>query len=265
MLFDPGTGRIADAEWHNAVTLMQACLVGEADRLTAQRVVASRELPRLPRLEADRLRRQFANHRAVFSVTELESYGRCPFQYFMRHVLRLRPEEEGVAARAQGTIYHAVLHRYFAAKKEGKRKKEKGESQCSTPDTQHPTPNTREALQGILADMLAQEQMDVGLHQKQMTHRLLADALDGFVAREERFQTQFGMNPAHFELSFGVGTRHDWEDEEERRLEYGLGEQEGADTSATALCDAASLRRTITAQRCGWRAAGCDLRHIGSG
>ncbi len=117
MLFDPGTGRIADAEWHNAVTLMQACLEGEADRLIAQRVVESRELPRLPRLEAERLRRQFANHRAVFSVTELESYGRCPFQYFMRHVLRLRLEEEGIAARTQGTIYHAVLHRYFAAKK----------------------------------------------------------------------------------------------------------------------------------------------------
>ena len=219
---------------------MQACLRQEAERQVTRRVVEARGLPRLPRLDADGLRRAFATHRAVFSVTELESYGRCPFQYFLRHVLRLRPEPDGIASNAQGTLLHAVLHRYFA----GKREEGKGKREDSTPNTQHPTPNTREALQRILSDMLAQESLDAGPHQKQMTHRLLADALDGFASREERFQTQFGMQPAHFELTFGVGTRSDWEDEEERQI--GRSEEVSGENTASAwLYDPASCAEPL--------------------
>ena len=228
-LFDPGVGQMEGGTLRQAVQLMQMCMREEADRRVAQRVVEARGLPRLPRLDADGLRRAFATNRAVFSVTELESYGRCPFQYFLRHVLRLRPEPDGIASNAQGTLLHAVLHRYFAGKREeGRGKREEN----STPNTQHPTPNTRETLHLILSEMLAQESLDAGPHQKQMTHRLLADALDGFASREERFQTQFGMQPAHFELTFGVGTRRDWEDEEERQI--GQSEEAAGESSASA-------------------------------
>ena len=65
----------------------------------------------------------------------------------------------------------------------------------------------REELQAILAEMLAQESLDTSPHQMRMMHRLLSDALDGFVAREQRFTEQFGMMPAHFELAFGLASR----------------------------------------------------------
>jgi ATP-dependent helicase/nuclease subunit B len=50
---------------------------------------------------------------AGFSPSALESYARCPFQYFGRHVLQLkvvRPDhEEGPAPRLIGTLCHAAL------------------------------------------------------------------------------------------------------------------------------------------------------------
>ena len=234
-LFDPGIGQMEGGTLRQAVQLMQMCMREEADRRVTQRVVEARGLPRLPRLDADGLRHAFATHRAVFSVTELESYGRCPFQYFLRHVLRLRPEPDGIASNAQGTILHAVLRRYFAGRKEEEKKRRKEENS---------TPNTREALHRILGEMLARENLDAGPHQKQMTHRLLADALDGFAAREERFQTQFGMQPAHFELTFGVGTRSDWEDEEERQIGHS-GEIPGESSSSAWHYDAASCAEPL--------------------
>ena len=218
-LFDPGASLAAnDAESLAAsVSLMQTCLQGEEKRRITQRVVESRGLPRLPRLQSDRLRRAFAAHRTVFSVSELESYGRCPFQYFLRHVLRLHPEEDGAHVRAQGTLLHNVLHRYFAGKGKGKREKGKEERQDTGSFS-----IMREDLQAILTEMLAQESLDTSPHQMRMMHRLLSDALDGFVAREQRFTEQFGMTPAHFELSFGLQSRvgaggeseDAWEDEE---------------------------------------------------
>ena len=235
MLFDPGVGQREGETLRQATQMMQACMREEAGRRIAQRVVESRGLPRLPRLEAEQLRRAFANHRAVFSVTELESYGRCPFQYFLRHVLRLRPEADGIAASTQGTILHAVLHRYFVERKEEEKKRRKEENS---------TPDTREALQQILTEMLAQENIDAGLHQRQMTRRLLSDALHEFARREERFQPQFGMQPAHFELAFGVKSRTDWEDEDERQLGTGMAELGGA-SAQNWLCDAASCEEPL--------------------
>ncbi len=51
-----------------------------------------------------------------FSVTELETYGLCPFMYFASHILKLRfPEEIEDEPRAldQGSIYHNILNTLF--------------------------------------------------------------------------------------------------------------------------------------------------------
>ena len=52
------------------------------------------------------------------SPTTLEAYGRCPFQYFARRVLRLerleRPEEAApVQALEWGRICHEILQRFY--------------------------------------------------------------------------------------------------------------------------------------------------------
>ena len=224
-LFDPGAAAApeADKNLRAALTLMQACLRDENSRIVAQRVIASRGLPRLPRLEEPELRRAFAASRAVFSVSELESYGRCPFQYFLRHVLSLRPEEEGIHARTQGTLLHSVLHKYFQKRNQKPRKNDdendtksdiNNKTQVNKAVNDDTADEMRLALQEILAQLLEAEDLDGGPHQKRMLHRLLSDALDGFVQREQQFGPQWGLTPTHFELAFGFGQRAAWEDEE---------------------------------------------------
>ena len=235
-LFDPGAeadSAARAARLRQAAALMQACLqaegaaapasplsrsVGEGAgvraswgevlgvRADVRAILASRHLPRLPRLEAQELRADFAGQKPVYSVSELETYRRCPFQYLLRHVLQLRPEEDGTSPRKQGTLLHGVLRRYFRQR----------QAQPPTPDL----PTMRAELNALLAETLAEAALDAGPHHLRMTERMLADALAGFAEREHRFAPQFGMEPAHFELAFGVGVvSAERIDEEERETD----------------------------------------------
>lgn len=48
-------------------------------------------------------------------VSALESYAACPFQYFARHLLRLKPRQEAALAPVDvGQVRHAVLEEFFA-------------------------------------------------------------------------------------------------------------------------------------------------------
>lgn len=56
----------------------------------------------------------------IYSVTQLESYGRCPFQYFADRVLRLHviPEiEEGVSPLERGGILHEILFEFYLGRR----------------------------------------------------------------------------------------------------------------------------------------------------
>jgi len=58
---------------------------------------------------------------AVFSVTQLESYGRCPFQYFADRVLRLnvvRELEGGLTPLERGGALHEILFEFFIKRRE---------------------------------------------------------------------------------------------------------------------------------------------------
>lgn len=49
-----------------------------------------------------------------FSASQLNSYARCPFQYFTERVLGMTDdEEEPLGAKSIGTLYHAVLKAYY--------------------------------------------------------------------------------------------------------------------------------------------------------
>ena len=52
----------------------------------------------------------------VYSVTQLESYGRCPFQFFSNRVLRLnviKELEEGITPLEKGGILHDILFEFY--------------------------------------------------------------------------------------------------------------------------------------------------------
>lgn len=51
-----------------------------------------------------------------YSVTELETYAKCPFQYFADRVLKLealRDEEEGLSALEKGVLVHQILFEFY--------------------------------------------------------------------------------------------------------------------------------------------------------
>lgn len=62
---------------------------------------------------------RFRSH--VYSVTQLESYGSCPFQFFAERVLRLKPAEEveeEFSPLERGTLLHDVLFEFYTSRRD---------------------------------------------------------------------------------------------------------------------------------------------------
>jgi len=56
----------------------------------------------------------------VYSVTQLETYGECPFRFFAGRMLRLRvteKPEEGISPREMGRLIHEVLYDFYSARR----------------------------------------------------------------------------------------------------------------------------------------------------
>lgn len=52
----------------------------------------------------------------IFSITELETYAKCPFKYFLNYILKIKAEEEieeDIQKREFGLILHQILYRFF--------------------------------------------------------------------------------------------------------------------------------------------------------
>jgi ATP-dependent helicase/nuclease subunit B len=231
-LFDPGA-ESDDGErerrLRQAAALMQECLREEREGEAGaemRTIVASRHLPRLPRLESADLRADFAGHKPVFSVSELETYRRCPFQYLLRHTLQLRPEEEDANPRTQGTLLHAVLRRYFRRRN----------TLLDKPSLASDAAALFADLESILTEVLAEADLDASPHRRRMIERMLSESLQGFAAREHRFSAQFGMQPTHFELAFGVEALPAIRLEEDDHDREVLSETEGARIHDPASC-----------------------------
>ncbi len=57
----------------------------------------------------------------VYSVTQLESYGKCPFQFFADKVLRLNvveTVEEGLSPLERGGVLHEILFEFYSQRRE---------------------------------------------------------------------------------------------------------------------------------------------------
>lgn len=235
-LFGPGAeadeARRLERE-HIAADLMRACLENPEQRERTRIVVESRGLPHLPRLDSADLCADFADRKPVFSVSELETYRRCPLQYLFRHVLRMRPETgDGANPQKQGTLLHGILRRYFRRRAGNPRS---GEARPTADEM-------RRDLNVLLAKALNEANMDAGSHYLRITERLLSDSLAGFADREERFSALFGMEPAHFELAFGMGAGGAMLLEDEDREEFVLPREDG---TIPPIHDAASIAEPL--------------------
>lgn len=138
----------------------------------------------------------FAAH--TFSATELGDYGSCPFRYFLRHVLRLRPRHEAVAdlhAADLGVILHEALARALAPV-----------AAAGSSTTQLGRKQLRSVAAEVLAHFAARTPpLDESVWRVEQARIL--EHLDGWLAAETGLQERLGgaaTRPVHLEASFGM-------------------------------------------------------------
>ncbi len=157
-------------------------------------------LPPLPRISNPSLRARYATPRRL-SVTELESYNRCPYQHFTGHAVKPDSTGDGAGAGDRGAVYHRAIGVAFRRRKKG--------------DPDH-SELTAEKLLEALNEAVESHRADAGPYRKGLMRRFLEQALAGFARREADYGLPFDSKPAHFELAFGL----DLDNEEALSREY---------------------------------------------
>jgi ATP-dependent helicase/nuclease subunit B len=164
-------------------------------------ILATRERPPLPALTDDSIAGYSARRR--YSVTEIETYNRCPLQHFFKYGLKLRVDAEGAGALDRGALHHDTLRRTLRA-------------WAATGDTIEKR-KLYESMVKQMVDCLNERSVDAKPHRKALMERAVRGALEVCAEREERYRDIFQMSPTHFELAFGMEDR---EDEEGRTRDY---------------------------------------------
>jgi ATP-dependent helicase/nuclease subunit B len=145
--------------------------------------------------------------RRIYSVTQLESYGKCPYQFFADKVLRLNvveAVEEGLSPLERGGVLHEILFEFYSQRRE-----QRLSSLADATDEQFATATTmllslaRKKLDGLHVSEIfwdVDKEMILG---SSLRTGLLQEFLQ--VERERKVTT----SPAFFELAFGsrVGSK----------------------------------------------------------
>ena len=133
----------------------------------------------------------------VFSATQLEKYGNCPFAYFCEYMLEIKPPEDitpDIQARDRGTLIHDSLEYFFKthgaefnAAIDGRDKGFKGEA--------------TDAVNRVFTernDITKKYHPDIVAHFKRRTTHLIFDIL----VAELEFLRKTTQRPSHFEVGF---------------------------------------------------------------
>jgi len=168
-------------------------------------------------------RARLADLSRPFSVTELETLLRCPFEHFARYGLRLRPLVRELSLREVGSLTHATL--------------------CRAVRQRPRSHNPHEWVQRLvehLQELLAERAPDLPDWQIAVLRALAQRLARRFGWREPRYLQQFGLEPHACEWAFGSAV----DDEDERALAEPLHNQQQprrvvyplANGQAIALC-----------------------------
>ncbi len=173
----------------------------EHDRLLLSEITESRLKPPLPRIVTPEMHRRFLAGKKAWNSRELESYARCPFQFYMAHILKIEPEPDQNDAALQSTILHHTLHRTFYTCKKQRKK-----------------PLYEDFLAALETEM-QNGQLEMDEHRKPLVQDMLSLALKDFSEREQAYAKQFALFPTWFELAFGTGSGEDLAGDEDRSSE----------------------------------------------
>ena len=149
----------------------------------------------------------FALGERPYSATALERYARCPYQFYLRSLVRLAPREvptraEGMDALTRGSLIHEAQFRIL------RRLRDEGELRDCDPGR---LPYAREVVAEELAGVDAEyrEQLAPAITEVWRAHldAIAADLLEWIALTWDERSVPGAFEPAHFELSFGLGSR----------------------------------------------------------
>ncbi len=140
------------------------------------------------RLTLPRTRQRVMTIDRVFSVSELETLHRCPFQHLFRHQLRVRVPQRGLQLSQIGRVVHSALRHAYR------------QHRSLAPDS----PEWAQVLIDSLQRVLASEPLELTHWQLQVLDAYATRLLNLFAQREARYRRQFGLEPRHFEWAFGT-------------------------------------------------------------
>lgn len=132
---------------------------------------------------------------AGLSPSGLEAFGRCPFQYFVSRVLRVKPLDEApspeeIAADVRGKLVHAFLETFYL----DCAKRFPGEWPAAAPES---------VFDGHFAAVFAQRPPEVFPLLWNALREALRSQLFSLVSADFRVLAERGLRPAYFELRHG--------------------------------------------------------------
>ena len=131
----------------------------------------------------------------TYSVTELETYAKCPFQYFATEVLQLSSEAEedteGLSSLEKGELVHNVLVRFY-----DKRREQPAISRCSETDFEA----SKQQLTDLIDEVIINDNASDDLF-RTVDKALLKVTLNQWLAVEREYDVT--TTPRYFEVSVG--------------------------------------------------------------
>ena len=153
-------------------------------------------------LSSDSQRKLKTLRERIYSVTELETYANCPFQYFMSNILNTEikeeDEEDEISGKDKGNLTHNILFRFYNDRKE---KRSPSLKQCS----QENWDAAKKHLNTIIEQVADEKRNERSISDKNLIWSISTDklraALFRWIEAEQRYELT--VSPRFFEVSFG--------------------------------------------------------------
>ena len=130
----------------------------------------------------------------TYSVTDLETYAKCPFQYFAAEVLRLdskdEEEIEGLSAQETGELAHNILAKFY-----DRRRKQPAISRCDEAGFEAAKQQLFDVIDDVIGDPTSEDLF------REVDKTLLRVRLNQWLAVERQYDVTTA--PRYFEVSVG--------------------------------------------------------------
>ena len=140
----------------------------------------------------------------TYSVTELETYAKCPFQYFAGNVLKLRvaeDEEDELSSLERGSLLHRVLRTFYYNRRE---REEPSIGRCADDDFEKAKQQLDEILRNVSEEHRGKrKETPIGENNLfwEMDIEKLRVALHKWLQAERTYDVP--VLPSYFEVGFG--------------------------------------------------------------